>query len=226
MNKIEAYKSLANIFSENGYSLYLVGGSVRDYLLFDEIYDLDVATDATPDEIKSFYNGKATYTFEKYGAATIHFEGFRFDVTTLREESDYLDSRHPGKVKFVRDISIDVFRRDLTINSLYMDKNMEIFDFTGGVKDLNDKVLRMIGEADKRIKEDPLRILRTIRFKLTYKFSYDDNLKKAMLNNIGLINNLNKNKILEEIKKTKMSKDELWEEFNNFHITYLLDMIN
>ena len=225
MEKLDAFISLADLFNEHGYSLYLVGGSVRDYLLLNSINDLDVVTDAIPDEIESFYQEKATYTFKRFGAVTLYHQGFRFDLTTLRKEDGYIDKRHPNKIVFVKDLKEDVNRRDFTLNALYMDKNLKVYDFVNGLSDLNNKLLRMIGDSDKRIKEDPLRILRAIRFQLTFDFNMDEELIKAINDNISLIKCLRKEKIIEEIKKMNKDKKDLIPVFDKFNILYLLDMV-
>lgn len=225
MEKLDAFISLANLFNKHGYSLYLVGGSVRDYLLLNSINDLDVVTDATPDEIESFYQEKATYTFKRFGAVTLYHQGYRFDLTTLRKEDGYIDKRHPNKIVFVKDLKEDVNRRDFTLNALYMDKNLKVYDFVNGLSDLDNKLLRMIGDPDKRIKEDPLRILRAIRFQLTFDFNVDEELIKAINDNISLIKCLRKEKIIEEIKKMNKDKKDLIPVFDKFNILYLLDMV-
>ena len=97
-NKIHAYIELSKIFNNHGYSLYLVGGTVRDYLLNIPLTDLDVVSDATPEEIRKFFPDE-DYTFAKYGSVKLHFVGYKFDVTTLREEKGYIDYRHPGEIK-------------------------------------------------------------------------------------------------------------------------------
>lgn len=224
MNKLDAFISLADIFNEHGYSLYLVGGSVRDYLLFNDLFDLDVVTDATPEEVKSFFDGEATYTFEKYGAVTIHHEGYRFDMTTLRKEEAYDDSRHPSKIIFVKNLKDDVYRRDFTLNALYMDKSLKVYDYVNGLEDLQNKVLKMIGNPYIRLKEDPLRILRAIRFSITYDFKIDDILSQAIKDSVPLLDKLNKDKIKEEIRKMKKSKEELIPIFDEFNIHYLLEL--
>ena len=225
MEKLDAFISLANIFNDHGYSLYLVGGSVRDYLLFHNLNDLDVVTNATPDEVERFYQEKATYAFKKYGAVTLYHHDYRFDLTTLRKEKGYEDKRHPDNIIFVKDLKEDVIRRDFTINAIYMDKNLKTYDYVDGIKDLENKIIRMIGDADKRIKEDPLRILRAIRFSLTFNFDLDESLVKAINDNIDLLKCLRKEKIMEEIHKMKKDKMSLIPIFDKFNIHYLLDMV-
>ncbi len=224
--KLNAFIELSKIFKSHNYSLYLVGGTVRDYLLNNSLDDMDAVTDATPDEVKSFLPD-ADFTFARMGSMRIKSSGVKFDVTTLRKEESYVDSRHPLKVTFVRDLKEDYFRRDFTINAMYMDDEMNIYDYVDGQKDLTNKVIRMVGNPDVRLKEDPLRILRAIRFALDFDFVIDDELKESIKRNKDLINKLNIEKIKMDMKKLKANNEEYKKElFTEFDIKYLLDMID
>ena len=205
-DKIILFKELAELFNQKGYSLYMVGGSVRDYLLGLALTDMDLVTDAIPNEMESFLP-EADYTFAKYGSIKLKYKGVKFDITTLREESKYLDSRHPGEIKFTKDLSVDVRRRDLTINALYLSKDLEVIDYVNGQKDLENKVIKMVGDPLTRIKEDPLRIVRIYRFHLDLGFSIDPALEEVIINNRDLLNKLRKEKILEEIHKCSHPKE-------------------
>lgn len=207
--QIASFKNLYNLFFKNGFSLYFVGGTVRDYLLNKELKDLDVVTDATPSEMKVFLED-ANYRFEAFGSVILKFEGLKFDVTTLRKEEDYEDNRHPGKVIFCKSLEEDVVRRDFTINGLYMNHKMEIIDFVGGQIDLNNKVIRMIGDPEKRFKEDPLRIIRAVRFMVELNFSLDEKLLVAIKNNRELIDKLNKDKVEMEISKSSKKEEMIY----------------
>ena len=178
--KIDSFLFLADIFSKNGYQLFLVGGTVRDYLLGLPLTDMDAVTDATPDEMKAFIPD-GNFTFAKYGNVGYKFNGTKFDLTSLRKEDEYADSRHPNSVIFVKDLSIDVRRRDFTINGIYLDRDMKIIDYVGGQNDLRNHLLRMIGDPDKRIKEDPLRIIRALRFALDFKVKLFIELKQIII---------------------------------------------
>ena len=224
--KLDAYLKLARMFEEHSFHLYLVGGSVRDYLLFNKLDDVDVVTDALPDEVLSFFEGKVSSPFKNMGALTLFFNGEKFDLTTLRKEMDYQDNRHPNKVEFIKDLKTDSFRRDFSLNAMYMDASLKIYDYHDGQKDLNNHLLRMIGDPDKRIKEDPLRIVRALRFSLDYDLSFDSELEAAIKNNISLLSLLNIEKIKMDMKKCHATKEEISKIFAYFHITYLLDMIN
>ena len=227
-NYLERYKELAELFAKNGFNLYLVGGTVRDFLLRKELTDMDAVTDATPDEIKPFLEAyKPDFTFAKFGSVKLKINDVKFDITTLRKERGYFDSRHPGKIEFVKSLDIDVIRRDFTVNAMYLDKTFRIIDFVGGEKDLNDGVLRMVGNPEKRLKEDPLRIIRAIRFCLTHNLIMDEALKKAILNDISLLDKLNKDKIIQDIRKIECNDKERIEKiFNEFGIIHYLNMVN
>lgn len=213
MNKLEVFQSLASLFKEHGFTLYLVGGTVRDYLLDKELTDLDVVSDATPSDVKAFFTYKADYTFEKYGNVVLYYENEKFDFTTLRIEKDYQDSRHPKDVEFIKELSLDVKRRDFTINALYMDEDLFVYDFVFGKMDLYNHTIRMIGDTYTRIKEDPLRILRAFRFAFLLSFEIEETLLKTIYENVSLLKKLQPNKIKAEINKVPLAKKEEFEKY-------------
>lgn len=188
--------NLANLFKKHGYKLYLTGGSARDYLLKREFIDFDLTTDATPNEMKEFLPD-LDYTYAKFG--NVHDK--HLDITTLRVEGDYKDYRHPSVIKFTKKLEEDYLRRDFTINALYIDMNLKVYDFANGLSDLKNKIIRFIGDPNKRVIEDPLRILRAERFAKKLGFKIEPNSLKAMNDNKRLLEKLNSNKIKEEIKK-------------------------
>ena len=217
--KISLFQELADLFNRHGYQLYLVGGSTRDYLLNIPLSDMDLVTDATPEDTKSFLEN-ADYTFERFGSVKFKYKDVKFDLTTFRKEAWYVDSRHPNVVFFTKDIKEDYPRRDLTINALYLDKDLNVLDFVNGQKDLKNKVIRMVGDPLNRIKEDPLRIIRVYRFKLDLGFTVDKELEKVINENKELLVNIRKEKILEEIHKCH-HKEELKEILRKFDINNL-----
>ena len=227
-NRLNAFQSLADLFENHGYKLYLVGGTVRDYLLGLPLNDMDAVTDATPTDIVKFLPDADT-TFAHLGSLKYKDNsGVKFDITTLREESGYLDSRHPSKVNFVKDPKDDYKRRDFTVNAMYMDKDLNVIDYCGGQKDLENRILRMVGNPDQRLKEDPLRILRAIRFHLMYNLKIDDALMEAMRDRFYLLKNLNDAKIEMEMSKidlTKSTREQKEEIFSQFDIANLHGVI-
>ena len=225
--KLIEFQTLHELFAENGFALYMVGGTVRDYLMGLPLDDMDVVTDATPEDIKKFLPD-ASFVFARFGSVSFKTEKkVKFDITTLREEKGYEDARHPDKIHFVKDLSVDVKRRDFTVNALYMNSKLEVIDYVNGQEDLKNHTLRMVGNPDLRIKEDPLRIIRALRFSIDYKLNIDSELDKAIRNNISLLEKLNIEKIRQDIKKIKnkdsASISKLFEEYN---IKHLLDVIN
>ena len=224
LDKTNAFLELHKVFNEHGYQLYLVGGTVRDLLLNIPLTDMDVVTDAMPEQMKEFIEGD--YTFSKMGSIKTTYQNVKFDITTLRKEKQYKDYRHPADVIFVKDLKTDHFRRDFTINAMYMDNHFKVIDFESGVGDLNNKVIRMVGNPIKRLKEDPLRILRAIRFALAFNFSIDLELEKALIKSSHLLDKLSNDKIKMEFKKFKNVNDnQLNEMLEKYSIKHLKDVI-
>ena len=189
-------------FKENGFSIFEVGGSVRDELLGLEVYDFDFATDATPEEMMKFLPD-INDTFAKYGCIKYKGEFGRAEITTFRVEEKYDDFRHPAKIKFVKTLDEDYRRRDFTINAIYKDSDGKLYDPSNGLEDLKNKTVRFIGDPQKRIKEDPLRILRAKRFAAKLRFKIEEKSQKAIDEFSYLLKKLNPEKIKEEERKFK-----------------------
>ena len=225
--KLSAFLELSEKFENNGLSLFLVGGTVRDYLLEIPLSDMDAVTDATPEEMKRFLPD-LQMTFARFGSVVFKTKKkVKFDITTMRAEKAYSDSRHPAEISFVKDLNIDVKRRDFTVNALYMDKNLKVIDLVDGVKDIKSHTLRMVGDPEIRLKEDPLRIIRALRFSADYDLKIEPSLSNAIKNNIGLLEKLNIEKINQDIKKTnKDKKVQLIQLFEEYDIKHLLDVLN
>ena len=198
--RIEAFDFLKDLFRKNGFRLYVVGGTVRDFLLGKEITDLDFVTDATPeDEMKFIPEGD--FTFKKFGTVRYPFKGKHIDITTLRQEGEYNDSRHPSNVIFVKDPKLDYVRRDFTVNAMYLDEDYNVIDFSTGQEDLKKKLIRFIGDPYKRIEEDPLRIARAERFAKTLGFEIEEKTQQAIKDKRDLLGKLNPEKLKEEQRK-------------------------
>lgn len=209
MNEIFEY--LKKIFNEHNFHIYMIGSTSRDFLMKREIEDYDFVTDATPDEVLSFLDCNTTY--KKFGTLSLKVNDKHCDIVTLRKESGYLDLRHPSKIEFIKDINEDYKRRDFTINAIYIDEDYKVRDVSkDGVNDLNNKILRFIGDPTKRIKEDPLRILRAKRFIVEYGLTPEKETLKALKENKDLISTIKEGKIIEEKRKfDKISKGENYE---------------
>ncbi len=223
-----AYIELAKEFNRHGYELYLVGGTVRDYLLGEPLTDMDAVSEATPEEIIAFLPD-IDKTFKRFGSLKYkNADGLKFDITTLRKESSYEDSRHPSKIVFVKDLKEDYLRRDFTVNALYMNKDLKVIDYCNGQEDLKNNILRMVGNPDTRIKEDPLRILRAIRFHLMHHLKIEESLLKAMHDNFDLLKNITDAKIRSELNKiddSLVNQKEKMDIFAQFDIANLVGVI-
>ena len=223
-----AFIELAKEFNRHGYELYLVGGTVRDYLLNEPLTDMDAVSEATPEEIVAFLPD-ADATFKRFGSLKYKAsDGLKFDITTLRKESSYEDSRHPSKIVFVKDLKEDYLRRDFTVNALYMNKDLKVIDYCNGQEDLENNILRMVGNPDIRIKEDPLRILRAIRFHLMHRLDIEESLLKAMHDNFDLLKNITDAKIRSELNKiddSLVNQKEKMDIFAQFDIANLVGVI-
>jgi len=215
--EIDAYLKLAKVFKKQGFNLYLVGGTVRDFLSRIPLTDMDLVTDAMPNQMVPFLKG-ADQTFIKYGTLKYTFDGVKFDITTMRVESGYDDSRHPSKIKFVTDLKKDYLRRDFTVNAMYLDSYFVVYDFATGREDLKNKLIRFIGNPKVRIKEDPLRIMRAIRFALKYGFGFEEKTEKALRKYSNYLKKINPEKIKEEVRKIgdvdEGLKNKFFDEFN------------
>ena len=197
------FDTLKEIFNRNKFRLFMVGSTSRDYLLNNEINDYDFVTDATPEEVKKFLD--VDMTFAKFGSVKYYLNDNKIDIVTLREEGDYEDKRHPSYIKFIKDINVDYKRRDFTINAIYIDENYVVqYISKTGEEDLFNKRLRFIGEPEKRIKEDPLRILRAKRFIIEYELFIDETTKEIIHKNLYLLKYISKGKLEEENRKLEM----------------------
>lgn len=174
MKSIDNGKFILRRLKHNGFKAFFVGGCVRDYLLKEEVNDIDITTDATPKDVMRLFN-KAIPTGLKYGTVTVLHDHNKIEVTTFRLDGEYSDSRHPDEVILADLETEDVKRRDFTINGLLMDENYKIYDYVNGIKDLNDKIIRAIGNPLSRFEEDALRMLRALYFvsKLGFKIEKD-----------------------------------------------------
>jgi|694.fasta_scaffold06425_13 tRNA nucleotidyltransferase (CCA-adding enzyme) len=197
---LKPFLSLASVFHKHGFQLWLVGGSVRDYLLALPLLDVDAVTNATPEQMKVFLP-QADHRFSQYGLMKLIHEAYTFEITTLRIERDYKDYRHPSSIIFVQTPIEDVVRRDFTMNGLYLDDQNHLLDYVDGQKDIAQKVIRTIGEPYGKFSEDPLRLLRAIRFQLQCGFTMEPNTQQAVRDQIDLLNQLKPQKIESEMKK-------------------------
>lgn len=190
----------------NNFNAYIIGGFVRDKLLGINSYDVDIVTNATPKDIISLFN-VSPKNATNYGTIKIVKENYRFDIATFRKELSY-KGRKP-EVEYIDNLKDDIIRRDFTINTIAMNKNGEIIDYLNGIKDLQNKVIKSVDDASLKIHEDPLRILRALRFSIILDFKLDDYLLNEIKDNLDLIDTLSKNRIKEELDKILICKNAL-----------------
>ncbi|MGV2686106.1 polynucleotide adenylyltransferase, partial [Clostridium perfringens] len=163
---------IIDTFYRNNFKAVMVGGCVRDSLLGISPKDYDITTSAKPDTTLSLFE-KTIPTGLKHGTVTVIISNNQYEVTTFRTEGTYLDNRRPSSVEFVSDIKEDLSRRDFTINALAYNKSIGLIDYFGGIDDINNKIIRCVGNPDERFKEDSLRMLRAIRFSCQLDFNID-----------------------------------------------------
>lgn len=184
---------------------WIVGGWIRDSILKINTVDVDIATTLLPNEILDIFP-KSLMIGEKFGTVKVRTNGGskEIEVTTLRSDGIYMDGRRPENVIFGVNIVDDIARRDFTINAMALDGNDNLIDEHGGFSDLENNILRCVGIADERIKEDGLRILRAFRFiglKNNQMMSFDVDLENAIINNVDVLNHISKERISEELRK-------------------------
>ncbi|WP_176717269.1 CCA tRNA nucleotidyltransferase [Vulcanibacillus modesticaldus] len=205
MDKIKLGKKVLNELEHHGYKAYFVGGFIRDLLLNREINDIDIATDAHPEKVMSIFS-KTIPTGKKHGTITVLMEGIPFEVTTFRSEGKYLDYRHPTEVKFVSNIEEDLSRRDFTINAIAMSKNEDIIDPFNGKKALEDGMIVAVGNPEKRFLEDPLRMMRAIRFASQLNFKIEEQTYRAIVAKAPYLRYIATERIKIELDKIMVSK--------------------
>ena len=213
---------IMDIMAKHGYRAYAVGGCVRDVIMGREPSDWDMTTNASPDkmiEIFALEGVKTIPTGLKHGTVTVLLDGETYEVTTFRIDGSYTDSRHPDEVIFTSNIEDDLARRDFTVNAMaaapVSDKlavcgctraeNAEIIDVFGGIADINNKIIRAVGDPERRFAEDALRILRAVRFAATLGFEIEENTKKAAKKLAFGLEKVSMERKLVELKKMLIS---------------------
>jgi tRNA nucleotidyltransferase (CCA-adding enzyme) len=184
---------------ESGYEAYFVGGFVRDYLLKIDSSDIDITTNATPDEVERLFTSTKA-TGKKYGTVTVYIEDQGFEVTTYRIDQNYLNHRKPESVIYTLNLEEDLKRRDFTINALAMDYEGNIVDLFNGQEDLKSGIIRAIGNPKERFEEDALRILRALRFVSRFGFKIDGETLSSMKKYAHKIEVLPNERILPELE--------------------------
>lgn len=182
-------------------SSFIVGGAVRDYLLGNDVYDIDICTSRKPDEIVMLLDHyELDLKFIKYGSVKIKGSS-QIEITSFRREQDYSDGRHPGTVSFTTDVKEDLIRRDFTVNTLLMDEDKNIYDYLNVKSDLDNRVLRTVIDPHESFSKDYLRILRLIRFAAKLDFNIEKETFKAAKKYAPFVKAISKDKFREEFNK-------------------------
>lgn len=196
------------ILRQNGHTAHVVGGAVRDALMGVEAHDWDIATSALPEETASvFKDFRVIETGIKHGTVTVIIDSESLEITTYRIESGYSDNRHPDSVLFTDLIENDLSRRDFTVNAIAYSPSCGITDPYGGCDDIKQKIIRCVGEPDKRFGEDALRILRALRFSSVLGFKIDAETSESIRRNYRLLSNISVERIFVELSKLLCGKD-------------------
>lgn len=197
-----------NRIEENGYEAYIVGGYVRDYLLGIESTDIDICTNALVKDLLEIFSD-TNATSNEYGSVKIVTNDSRIDITTYRKDIKYNGNRRKVEIEYVDNLIDDLVRRDFTMNALCMNKDGNIIDLYHGKEDIKNKIIRCIGDIDKRLEEDPLRMLRAVRFATVLDFTIEPELYKSLKKNKELLNNLSLERMKEELTKILLSPNYL-----------------
>lgn len=201
---IDLPKNVENIIGsleEHGFEGFAVGGCVRDSLLKKTPKDWDITTDALPVDMKKIFK-KTFDTGIAHGTVTVLMDGVGYELTTYRIDGNYSDGRHPDSVSFSKNLSEDLCRRDFTINAMAYSNKKGIVDLFDGRKDLQNGIIRAVGDAKKRFDEDALRMLRAVRFAAQLGFKIDDDTFEAIKEKAKLLSNVSKERIFVELNKS------------------------
>lgn len=196
-----------NLLQSAGFEAYAVGGCVRDSLLGKTPNDWDITTSAKPEDMKSvFVNFRCIDTGIKHGTVTVVIDGEPLEITTFRLDGEYEDNRHPKSVTFTSNLGADLGRRDFTVNAMAYSKMTGTVDLFDGQNDLKNKIIRCVGDPDRRFNEDALRILRALRFASALDFEIEEKTAQSLLKNRALLGNISEERIAKELLKLVCGK--------------------
>lgn len=195
--QLKCAQQLLKEIEKNQEQAYIVGGFVRDRLLLKSSEDIDICTSMKKEQLKKNFH----VLEERLGSCIIEYRDYKFEVTTFRKEIGQKNHRYPEKIVFVETLEEDLMRRDFTINTLCYDSKLKLIDKLNGQADIKQKIIRTVGEADKRINEDALRILRAIRFATILHFQVDKELEQAIMDNKELLKEISYQRKKEELNK-------------------------
>lgn len=201
----EAVETIIQKLNQNGFEAYIVGGCVRDAILGKTPHDWDITTSALPEEVKGIFR-RTIDTGIQHGTVTVLIKNAAYEITTYRVDGEYKDHRRPEQVTFTRSLEEDLKRRDFTINAMAYNEKTGIVDLYGGQKDLNDGIIRCVGNPDDRFDEDALRILRAVRFAAQLGFVIDEKTEEAMTKKASFLREISAERIQAELTKLLISE--------------------
>ncbi|MET1014983.1 MAG: CCA tRNA nucleotidyltransferase [Paenisporosarcina sp.] len=208
INEWLASQKVIQILQEQGFEAYIVGGAVRDIVLGKPATDIDVATNAWPEEVKVAFPRTIDVGIA-HGTIVVLIDDCAIEVTTFRTEGNYLDHRRPTDVTFVRSLEEDMKRRDFTMNAMAITIDEEIIDLFGGKEDIQKGIIRTVGDPNHRFAEDALRMLRAIRFTAQLNFQLEEITSEAIKNNASSIQHISVERITNELEKIWLSNNPL-----------------
>lgn len=211
---LETALKLISKIEDKGFSAYIVGGFVRDYILGLNSNDIDICTNAQPVDIRNIFKN-ACLPNEAYGSITVVLRNIRFEITTFRREITYLNNRKPVEFEYINDLLEDLQRRDFRINTMCMDKNGNIIDLLNGREDINHREINTVGNSYLKFSEDALRILRAVRFATSLDFRLSLDVKSAILETKHYLKKLSCNRKKEELNKI----------FTSTHVRYGIKLL-
>lgn len=222
----EDVKFIIKTLIKNGYEAYIVGGCVRDSIIGRNINDWDMTTSAEPEKVVELFD-KVILTGIKHGTVTIVINNNHYEITTFRNDGEYDDNRHPVKVEFVKTLREDLARRDFTINAIAYNDDCGIQDYFNGIRDLDIKIIRTVGNAALRFNEDALRMLRAVRFSAQLGFEIDKNTFEAIKKVSSNIVYISKERVRDELNKIILSDNTKFIALKNSKLLeYLIPELN
>ena len=224
--KVATLEVLSKI-EKSGYKAYAVGGYPRDLYLKRDSMDIDICTNATPQQVMEIFDTKNTPGIQ-YGSMTVLYKNNRFEITTFRKEIKYENNRIPVKIEYIDDLLLDLKRRDFVMNTLCLDSNGRFLDLLGAKEDIDNKIINTVGSSKTKIREDSLRILRAIRFATVLNFKLSDSLKKSIKRYGKLLRKLSYHRKKEELDKIFSSKNAKYgiELLKELKLTNYLELYN
>lgn len=204
INLPEDVQEIMSVIREYGATSYVVGGCVRDSILGREPHDWDICTSMLPGKLLVEFEEKGYRVIPtglQHGTITVHLNGSNYEITTFRRDGKYSDGRHPDTVEFTSDLIYDLERRDFTINAMAYNVEEGLIDPFNGYQDIQDKIIRCVGNSNDRFREDGLRILRCLRFATKLGFRVDLLTRSALVKQINFLDNISSERINSELCK-------------------------